>query len=318
MGWLGRKAGFAIDNLIGAELVTVDGRVLRLTEDEREHPDLWWAIRGGGGNFGVVTEFEFRLHEVGPVVPVGLTFYDPGQAADVLRMVRDLEPTLGRDVGVGIFAISAPPAPFVPQEYQLQPVYVVGIAGFGTPEEHAALMDRVRAAVPVRFEMVTPMPYTALQSMFDDSVTWGRYAVYEKSAYLGDLDEATIAVFTEHVARRTSPYSQVIVDMMGGAYADVADDATAFGGRRDAGYTVFVLGLTEPDDPSSERPWVRGLHDALVDVQDATSYVNGMVEVTESDVRRVYGERKYARLAAVKAAYDPANVLRRNANIRPA
>lgn len=161
------------------------------------------------------------------------------------------------------------------------------------------------------------MPYTALQSMFDDSVPWGRFEVYERSAYLDDFDDRTIATFTEHAGVRTSPSSQIIVYVLGGALADVPDGATAFGGRRDAGYLVFVVGMTEPGQIAAERDWVRRFTDALGEVQDTTAYTNGVTDANAEEVRRIYGAPTYARLAAVKAAHDPSNVLRRNVNIAP-
>ncbi len=177
MGWLSRKFGLAIDNLVAVEIVTADGQLHRAAADE--HPDLFWAVRGGGGNFGVVTSFEFALHEVGPAVHIGLFFWGLEQGGDALRLARDVTADMPRELNAQIVGLSAPPAPFVPEQYHHQPGYALLVAGFGEPEEHAALCERVRAGLPPLFEFVTPMPYTALQQLMDDAAAWGYY-VYEK------------------------------------------------------------------------------------------------------------------------------------------
>ncbi|MDF3049230.1 MAG: linked oxidase domain protein [Pseudonocardia sp.] len=161
MGWLTRRHGLAIDNLLSAEVVTADGRVQRTSETE--HPDLFWALCGGGGNFGVVTRFEYRLHEVGPLVQVGLLFFGLDQGADVLALNRRILRDLPADLALLTSGVNAPPAPFVPEEQRFQPGYAMTVVGFGPVEQHAALLDEVRAAVSPMFELVTPMPYVALQ-----------------------------------------------------------------------------------------------------------------------------------------------------------
>src|SRR4051794_9096665 len=145
MGWLTRKAGLSCDNLVSVELVTADGQILTASADE--HPDLFWAVRGGGGNFGVVTTFEFALHEVGPLVNLGMFFWTVDKGTDALRFARDFVKTLPADVGVLVAGLSAPPAPFVPEQYQLQPGFALLLASFGSPEEHEALVAPVRASM---------------------------------------------------------------------------------------------------------------------------------------------------------------------------
>jgi FAD/FMN-containing dehydrogenase len=268
MGWLTRRAGLTIDNLLSAQVVTADGRVLRAAADE--NPDLFWAIRGGGGNFGVVTEFEFGLHEAGPIVQVGLLFFALDQLPDVLRLARELIPGLSRDLNIVIAGLNAPPAPFVPEVHQMQPVCALVVAGFGAPEQHAEVLDRIRAAVTPLFEMVSPMPYVALQQMLDEGNAWGFHA-YEKGTYVAELT-----------------------------------------------YQAFIVGLVPAAEMlDGERAWVRAFWDALrPHVGSETGYVNGMLEFDDDRIRALYGP-KHARLAAIKTAYDPENLFRRNANIRP-
>ena len=178
MGWLTRKFGMAIDNLIAAEIVVADGRILRAAADE--NPDLFWAIRGGGGNFGVVTGFEFQLHKVGPLIEFGLFFWGLDQGTEVLRTARDVIGTLPGDVNAVIAGLNAPPAPFVPEQHHFRPGYALLVTGFGSAEEHAAVAARIREAVPPLFELVTPMPYVELQQLLDETSPWGHVRLREK------------------------------------------------------------------------------------------------------------------------------------------
>jgi FAD/FMN-containing dehydrogenase len=170
MGWLTRRFGMAIDNLFSAEIVVADGRILRAAAGE--NPDLFWAIRGGGGNFGVVTSFEFRLHEVGPLIQFGLFFWGLDQGTEVLRMARDVIGTMPRDVNAVIAGLNAPPASFVPELHQFSPGYALLVTGFGSAEQHAGIAARIREAVPPLFEFVTPMPYVELQQLLDEASAW--------------------------------------------------------------------------------------------------------------------------------------------------
>jgi FAD/FMN-containing dehydrogenase len=317
LGWLTRKAGLSVDNLLACEVVTADGRILRAAADE--HPDLFWALRGGGGNFGVVTSFEYRLHEVGPLVHLGLFFWGVEQGAEALRFSRDFVKTVPEEMGAFVAGLSAPPAPFVPEALHFAPGYALAIVGFGSPEEHAEVVAPIRAAVPPAFELVTPMPYTALQQMFNESAPWGILA-YEKALYLDELTDEVIAVFTEHLPQKRSPLSLVPIFVLSGAYRRVSEDETAFGGSRAAGY-VFNISAAAPTPEliAADRAWVRAFWEALrPHATGAGSYVNFMNEYEEDRVRAAYGAAKHARLARIKAAYDPDNVFHFNANIKPA
>jgi len=316
MGWLTRQAGLACDNLESVEIVVADGRVLRASAEE--NPDLFWAVRGGGGNFGVVTEFEYRLHEVGPMIQFALLFWEVERGTEALRAIREAVAGLPRSCNVIVGGLSAPPAPFVPAEHRFKAGFALMIAGFGDPGEHAMVVDRLRGALPPLFDTVTPMPYTALNQMFDQANCWGQY-YYEKSTRYTELTDDVIDVMVTHLSRRTSPMSVMLSYRLAEAYCEADPEATAFGGTRDPQYATFVVAVASDGDAlAAERTWARGLLDALQPfAMDAGTYVNGMTEQEDHRVRAAYGA-KYERLARIKAEYDPGNVLHRNINIKPA
>ena len=316
MGWLSRQAGLSIDNLVSAEVVIADGSILRVSEDQ--NADLFWAIRGGGGNFGVVTELEFRLHEAGPIVQYGLLFWDAADGGQALRLMRDVIADLPRGLNVIPAALTAPPAPFVPPEHHNKVGYAMILVGFGDEAEHQRVLERVRSALPPLFEFVTPMPYVALQQMLDEANAWGFYS-YDKGAYFEDLSDGMIDVLTEHVPRKTSPLSVVLFYRLDQAYSEVAEDQTAFGGGRSPRYMGFFIGLCPvPALLPAEREWVRSLWDDLKPhMIGGSAYVNAMESQDVQRVRETYGP-KYERLAAIKAKYDPGNLFHRNVNIEPA
>jgi FAD/FMN-containing dehydrogenase len=317
-GWLTRDHGLSIDNLRSAQVVLADGRIVEASPDS--HPDLFWAIRGGGGNFGVVTEFRFGLHPVGPVVQMGLLFWPLTQGAEALQAIRDtlagLPPGFG---GLAAVGLNAPPAPFVPEQFHLAPGHALIIAGFGTAEEHEAVVESVRTKATPLFEFVTPMPYTALQSMLDDAAPPGILA-YERALYLDDLTPDAIKVMADFSTTKNSPMSFSPVFGINGAYAEVADEDTAFGGSRRPGFVVNLACIAPaPELLEADTAWVKEYWAALLPfARGAGSYVNFMAEPDQERVVAAYGPDKYQRLAAIKAEYDPANVFRHNANIRPA
>jgi FAD/FMN-containing dehydrogenase len=317
MGWLTRLAGLSIDNLVSAEVVTADGRVLRA--DDNENRDLFWAIRGGGGNFGVVTEFEFRLHEVGPMVQLGLLFWGLEDGAAALRLARDVIPTLPREVNIIIAGLHTPQAPFVPEQYQHQPGVALMVTGFGSAEVHAEALAGIRAALPPRFEMVDSLPYVALQKMLDEANDWG-FHCYDKGSYVEDLSDEAIQVVMEHLPRKSSPLSALLFYRLDGAYSETGEDDTAFSGGRSPRYAMFIVAVCPtPELLTAERAWVRSFWEALRPHSiGAGSYVNAMGEFEDDRVRASYGPAKYERLARIKREYDPENVFHRNANIKPA
>ncbi|TCK24959.1 FAD-binding oxidoreductase [Pseudonocardia endophytica] len=321
-GWLTRMAGLSVDAMRGAEVVLADGRTVHASADE--NPDLFWALRGGGGNFGVVTEFEFECYPVGPMVSIGMLFYGLDDAAAVLRLARETVPTLPPSVTFQVIAMNAPPEPFVPEAVRFRPGYALVVIGMGDPggadTDADAVCESLRAGgPPPLFDFRSPMPYVALQQMIDEPNAWGVHC-YDKSCFLTELSDPIIEVVTEHVARKQSPLSVVNVLTADGAYCDADGDATSFGGERTPRLLVFIIGLTLPDGVGfeAERDWVRAFHTALMPlaITDAI-YVNAMGSGDGHGVSALYG-RKYERLARIKAEVDPENVFHRNANILPA
>ena len=295
MGWLTRQGGLSIDNLVSAEVVVADGRILRASDDE--NADLFWAIRGGGGNFGVVTEFEFRLHEVGPIVQFGLLFWPQEQPADALRLMRDVIADLPRSLNaIAAAALTAPPAPFVPAEHHHKAGCALLLTGFGDPAEHQQVLERVRAALPPLFEVVSPMPYVAVQQLLDEANAWGFYG-YEKSAYIENLTDEVIDVVTAHAPLKGSPLSLLLFYRLDEAYTEVGENDTAFGGGRTPRYVGFFIGLCPaPEMLAAERQWVRSLWDAMrPHMMNDGTYINAL---NEEDEQRIRGrtEPKYDRL----------------------
>ncbi|RSD22782.1 FAD-binding oxidoreductase [Amycolatopsis eburnea] len=316
-GWLTGKHGLSCDNLLSAEVVTADGQILRASAGE--HPDLFWALRGGGGNFGVVTEFEFRLHPVGPLVHLAMFFWSLEDGPAALRQVRDVLETLPGEMGVLLAGLNAPPAPFVPEAHHFQPGYALLIAGFEGAEHHAEAIRGARSGPAPLFEFVSPIPYVELQKLIDDAAPWGILG-YEKAAFADGFTDEVIDVITEFLPRKTSPMSIMPVFSMHGAFTEPGDDATAFGGARRKSLAVNIAALApEPEPYAADRAWVRDFWTALVPfTANAGGYVNFMAEYEEDRVRTSYGAEKYERLARIKAQYDPRNVFHHNANIPPA
>ncbi|MGH7721216.1 MAG: FAD-binding oxidoreductase [Candidatus Dormibacteria bacterium] len=318
VGWLTKQAGLSCDNLVGAEVVTAESRVVHASADE--NPDLFWALRGGGGNFGVVTSFELALHEVGPMVNLGFFFWGLDRGTEALRFSRDFVKTLPSAANAFLaIALSAPPEPFVPEQYHGMTGHALLVVGFGSPEAHAAAIAPIRESIPPLFEMVTPIPYVALQQMFNGGALWGTFG-YEKALYLDELSDGALEVIAEYAPMKNSPQAFCPTFALTGAYLNRTDEETAFGGHRSEGY-VFNISGDAPTEEAYEagRAWVRAFWDAMrAHARDSSGYVNFQTDVDEDRVRSSYGPEKYARLAEVKASWDPENVFHLNVNIRPA
>ncbi|MFX0580117.1 FAD-binding oxidoreductase [Nocardia nepalensis] len=317
MGWLTRIAGLSIDNLVSAQVVLADGRIVRASDSE--NPDLFWALRGGGGNFGVVTEFEYRAQRIGPEVHVGIFFWPLTEGDAALRLCRWYIPTMPRQSGVLVgVGLSAPPEPFVPEQYHFVPGFALIVAGFGTAEEHGEMVAPIRGALKPLFEFITPMPYTGLQSMLDAAAPWGIHG-YEKALDLDDFSNEVIAVLTEQAGKKASPLSFMPIFVLDGAFTAVGEDDTAFGGARSAHYVCNIeAACPDAETLAVDRAWVRSTWEALRPfASNQGGYVNFMSDAGEDRVRASYGPTKYAKLADIKTKYDPANIFHRNANIKP-
>jgi len=315
MGWLSRRGGLSCDNLRAATVVTADGLVVSASAEE--HPDLFWALRGGGGNFGIVTSFDFAAHEVSPMANLGLFFWRPEDARLPLRAARELINGLPDDYGAFVAGLSAPPAPFVPTEVHGASGVAVAIVNWGSAEDHERTVAPLRELDPL-FELVTPIPHTGLQQMFDENAPWGILA-YEKAIYLDDLVDGVIDLLLERISLRVSPMTFVPIFPLGGAFARMPEDETAFGGRRTTRWTFNMAAIApDPHMFAVDRGWVRDFWDQLRPfAPDTGGYINFLADPEDQDrVRSAYGD-KYDRLSAVKSTWDPDNVFHHNANIQP-
>ena len=313
IGWLMRKFGLTIDQLLSAEVVTASGEVVRASENE--NADLFWGICGGGGNFGVVTEFEFNLNPLGPQVLAGPIFWLIEESPEVLRFYRDWIADAPDDLMTIVMHRKAPPLDFVPQE--LHGKLIVGVVSCyaGPIEDGERVLKPLREFGSPVLDLCQPKPYLEHQAMLDPSFPHGRW-YYMRACDVVELTDEVIDITVEHAMRIRSPFTAFPIWQMGGAVGRVPDDATAFTSRG-AGHTFNLTAATEgPDGFDEERQWVRDFWSALEPHQMGV-YVNFLMEEGEERVREAYGPAKYDRLKALKRKYDPDNVFRLNQNVRP-
>jgi FAD/FMN-containing dehydrogenase len=313
-GWLRRKFGYSVDNLLSVDIVTADGQVR--TASENENADLFWAVRGAGSNFGVVTSFEFRLHAVGPMVALAAPAYALKDAAEIVPRWRDFVESASDDLsGIGLFW-SIPEAEMFPESLRGKPVFIPATVYAGAAEEGERVMQPLRELATPLLDLSGIEPYTALQSGFDWAYPKG-WRYYWKSHYLDGLTSDVIDAVLRYAADRPTPQSSVGLWQLGGAPSRVAADATAFG-RRDAPY-LLTFETTWIDAADSERciDWTRKAW-AEARQYGTGLYLNfaGFGEEKEALVRAGYGAN-YDRLVALKNRYDPMNLFRMNQNIVP-
>ena len=312
-GWLSRKHGLTVDNLESAEVVTADGRVVRASASE--HPDLFWAIRGGGGNFGIVTRFEFRLHPVGPQVLSGLIVYPAWEGKSVLRKYREFMAQAPDELLVWCVLRKAPPLPFLPQEAHGKDVIVLAFCYAGDPAEGEKLVAPLhKLGAPVGAH-VGAQPYTAWQQAFDPLLGAGARN-YWKSHFFSGLPDGLIDAVLEHAGNLPSPQCEIFFGALGGATMRPATTDMAYA-QRDAEYTMNVHGRWEDaaDDVRGIR-WTRDVFDATAPFANGGVYVNFLTADEGERVRNAYGPN-YDRLVRVKRQYDPENLFRLNQNISP-
>ena len=315
IGHLMRRFGLTIDSLVSCDLTTADGELLVASADE--HPDLFWGLRGGGGNFGVVTSFEYQLHHLGPAVLAGVLAWPMAEARDVLRFFRDFMADAPDEVGIMANLRLAPALPVFPDELQGRPIVALIVCYAGPVDEGEQVLRPLREFKAPALDTVGPKPYVAHQAMFDPAYPHGRH-YYWKAWKLPPLTDGAIDVIVQQAAAITSPLSAIPIFTLGGAVVRVDDAATAFTGRSAAHDINFVASWL-PDDPEPERhkAWARSAWEAMRPFAHGV-YVNFMSDEPAPHVRVAYGDRKYARLATLKAKYDPSNVFRFNQNIAPA
>jgi FAD/FMN-containing dehydrogenase len=313
-GWLERKLGFTCDNLIEAEVVTADGRVV--TASAEDNPDLFWGLRGGSGNFGIVTSFTFRLHPVGPIVLGGMVMHPAERAAELMKFWRDFMLDAPDEVGSGFAFITAPPMDFVPEPVRGQPVVGLVLCYAGDPEEGRSVMAPLIEWGPPAIDLVQPMPYTAVQQLIDAGNPKG-LRNYWKADFLDALPDEAVDALVPLATSPTSPLSQVIVVAGGGAVARVPEGATAFG-QRTAPFNIHFLSVWgDPADDEVNIAHTRELADAMHPWANGKVYLNFIGDEGRERVESAYGPETYARLRQVKRTWDPENVFRHNQNIEP-
>jgi FAD/FMN-containing dehydrogenase len=313
IGWLHRKLGLTIDQLVSVDLITAEGEFVKASE--RENADLFWGLRGGGGNFGIVTEFEFRLHPVGPTVVAGPVFWPMEKAPDVLRFYREWSAEAPDELMTIVVQRKALPLPFVPPELHGKHVVAVTCCYAGDVEEGEEVVRPLKAFGSPVLDRCEPKPYVAHQAMFDASFPHGWW-YYFRASDVAELTDEVIDVMAEYGSRIVSPVTSVALWQLGGAVARVGESDTAFNGRK-AGFSFNINGNSETAEGfEAEREWARAYWSAL-EPHHMGVYVNFLMEEGEERVRQAYGADRYDRLKALKRKYDPGNFFRLNQNIPP-
>jgi FAD binding domain/Berberine and berberine like len=314
IGWLQRKYGLTIDQLLSVDVVTAEGEQVKASETE--NADLFWGIRGGGGNFGVVTQFEFRLNPLGPNVVAGPMFWPIDESPNVLRFYRDWIAAAPEDLMTIVIHRKAPPLPFIPPELHGKPVVAVVCCYAGSVEAGEEVVAPLKAFGSPVLDLCEPKPFLEHQSMFDPSFPHGQW-YYMRACDVAELSDEVIDITVEHAMRIRSPLTAFPIWQMGGAISRVGEEETAFNGRG-AGHTFNITAATAGRDGfDEEREWVRNFWSALEPHHTSGVYVNFLMNEGEERVREAYGPQKYDRLKALKSRYDPDNLFRLNQNISP-
>jgi FAD/FMN-containing dehydrogenase len=312
IGWTMRKYGLACDNLVAAEVVTADGRLVRASE--AENPDLLWGLRGGGGNFGVVTQFEFDLHPLGPIVYAGPIFYPADAAHELLHAFRGWAPGAPDEITTIVNLTTAPPLPVIPEEWHGKKVAALIAASTGPVEEGEAMVRPFRDVAEPIADLLGPMPYKMIQTLIDPLWVKGIHS-YFKATNLARLDDQLIDRLCELHLAAPGPQCEIHVHQMGGAVARVNEGETAFAERSMPYVLNAVTGWHDPEVATAHRDWARGVISAASDASTGRAYVNFLGDGDAA--RSAYGKDTYARLASLKGKYDPTNVFQLNQNIEP-
>lgn len=313
-GWLSRRFGLTVDNLLDADVVTADGMLLEASE--QQNPDLFWAIRGGGGNFGVVTSFRYDLHALGPAVTAGLIVFPADDLPGQLRRFRDVAREAPDTLSAWVVLRQAPPLPFLPVAVHGQPVMVVAVCYSGPMADGDRLLAPLRSIGRPHADVVGPTPYVAFQSAFDPLLASGARN-YWKTHNFAELDDPLLDAVVEQFARLPGPQSEIFLAQLGGAVSSRPDYATAYTGR-DARFVMNAHARW--DDAASDDEfvgWARATWSATAPYASTGAYVNFLTRDEQDRVQSAYGPN-FERLAAVKARYDPDNFFRVNQNIAPA
>ena len=313
IGWLMRRYGLTCDNLVAAEVVTAEGAVVRASCDD--NPELLWGLRGGGGNFGIVTSFEFQLHDVGPQVASGVVFYAADDAPRVLSAYAEWARTAPDDVTTIVALRRIAPLPVFPEALHGRPVVGIAACHAGSPAQGEAVLGPLRRFAPPVLDALTVKPFLAQQALFDATVPPG-WRYYWRSEYLRPLSPDAVHTIVEHAWSFAAPMSYALLFHMGGAVRQLTDGDTAFTGR-EAEHAVNINSAQREESEPDDTPWVRRFHEALQPFSAGGVYVNFLGNEGSERVRHAYGEAKWTRLVALKRRWDPDNAFRVNQNIPP-
>ncbi|TGN40298.1 FAD-binding oxidoreductase [Marinobacter confluentis] len=312
-GWLSRKYGMTVDNLISVDTVTADGQQIHASATD--HPDLFWGTRGGGGNFGIVTQFEFQLHPVGPELLSGLIVFPFDQAASVVPQFARFTETMPEDLNVWLVIRHAPPLPFLPESVHGTPIVALAICYAGDPETGEQLIAPLRSFGTAHGEHIGVQPFVDWQQAFDPLLTEGARN-YWKSHNFASLTDDVIGVALEYGGKLPSPHCEIFIACLGGAAGRVAQDAMAYSSR-DANYVMNVHGRWEtPEEDDHCRKWARAFFDDASPYASSGAYINFLSSDETDRVEFAYGQA-YQRLVEIKQKYDPDNLFRVNQNINP-
>lgn len=313
IGWVMRRYGLAVDSVRSLEIVTASGEVLRASGDE--NPDLFWAVRGGGGNFGVVTEFEFDLHPLGPNVLAGMVLHPLDRAADALRFSRDFMDEAPDELTLFETFMVVPPVDPLPDDLRGRPALVLALTYAGSVEDGERLLRPLRECGPPAFDLLGPMPIVAAQAMVDDTAPLGMRN-YNKAHWLAEFPDDAIDQLVEHHGAVPSPMSLIMTGRMGGAVSRVSAEETAFG-YRDAHRVVLIVSAWWQGDDAEQIEWCQSVFEAMTPYSTGGVYVNFLDAEGPERVRAAYRPSIWRRLVEAKARWDPENLFRLNYNIPP-
>jgi FAD/FMN-containing dehydrogenase len=316
VGWMVRKYGLTIDHLLSVDIVTAEGRLVRASADE--HPDLFWAVRGGGSNFGIITSFEFRLEPAGTILGGGIFYQadDPDNAAAIIRRAADYAAQAPDELTTMVMVMHAPPLPFIPEEQVGKLSVLVAFCYVGDLAEGERVVAPLRTLGTPIAELVGPMPYPGMFDLTRDlSVPGKRLAM--RALYMPSLEDGAIETIVRHSAQATAPFAMAQLRVLGGKMARIPQETTAFGHRDKPFMLAVVAEWEDPADDARQQTWTLQFFEELQPYADGV-YVNFIQYEGEARVHDAYKAATYERLAAIKAQYDPTNLFRRNQNIKPA
>jgi hypothetical protein len=311
-GWIERKCGFTCDNLLSAEVVTADGNVV--TASETDNPELFWGLRGGGGNFGIVTRFELQLHPVGPTVFAGAMFHPADRDAELLERFREWAPSAPDEITAFVDLTTCPPLPMIPAEWHGRKVAAFVALSVGPVDEGDGLVQPFRDLGEPIADLFGPMPYRTMQTLVDPLWPKGVHA-YFKATNLARLDDRLIETLVPYHLEAPGPGCELHVHQMGGALGRVREGQTAFGERSMPFVLNAVAGWQDPTQADAHRTWARQAIGAVAGASTGRAYVNFLGDADDANI--LYGDQLYGRLRDLKDRLDPDNVFRLNQNVRP-